>query len=54
MSYDPAAFARARALFPHTGKTIYFNSASFGPYSSKLSDILTTHIRERATVGRGT
>jgi len=52
MSYDPAAFARARALFPHTEHKIYFNSASFGPYSSRLSEVLTSHIHERATAER--
>ncbi len=52
MSYDKAGFARARALFPHTKKTIYFNSASFGPYSAPVADILTQHIRERAGVER--
>lgn len=31
-SQDP--FVQARKLFPHTGKLIYFNSASYGPYTS--------------------
>ena len=37
------AFAAARALFPHAGKVIYFNSASYGPYSTRLKEALDEH-----------
>ena len=42
------AFAAARELFPHVGKVIYFNSASYGPYSTRLKEALDEHIEARA------
>jgi len=45
MSTDP--FADARALFPHTGEIVYFNSASYGPYSTLVQEKLTAHITTR-------
>ena len=45
MSTDP--FAAARALFPHAGEIVYFNSASYGPYSTLVQEKLTAHIATR-------
>ena len=54
-SYDPKQFTRVRKLFPHTGskkKVVYFNSASFGPFSTPVQNALEENINLRVMVSR--
>lgn len=40
-------FAQARALFPHTEKVVYFNSASYGPFSTLIRDAVCDNVELR-------
>jgi len=40
-------FQKARRLFPHTKNVVYFNSASFGPFSSSIKRVLDDNSRLR-------
>lgn len=40
-------FAKARALFPHTQNIVYFNSASYGPFSTLLRDAVCDNVELR-------
>ncbi|UCD64781.1 MAG: aminotransferase class V-fold PLP-dependent enzyme [Candidatus Zixiibacteriota bacterium] len=40
-------FEQARALFPHAGTIAYFNSASFGPFSTPVRDAIEENLRFR-------
>ncbi len=40
-------FARVRALFPHTRNVVYFNSASYGPFSTALKEAVQKNIEIR-------
>lgn len=42
-----AAFSALRAEFPHTRNLIYFNSASYGPYSTRVQNALVACIGDR-------
>lgn len=42
-----AKFSAARALFPHTSKIVYFNSASTGPFCTPVGDAICTHVEQR-------
>ena len=37
-------FAQARALFPHTDRVIYFNSASYGPFSKTVRQAVLNNL----------
>lgn len=43
----PEKFAAARALFPHTHDTVYFNSASYGPMPTSVRDAVIANLDER-------
>jgi cysteine desulfurase/selenocysteine lyase len=48
MTQDIAAKFRAtRALFPHTSKVVYFNSASTGPFSTPVRDAINANVELR-------
>ncbi len=40
-------FQVVRALFPHTKNVVYFNSASYGPFSTALQEAIYNNIRIR-------
>ncbi|UCE24657.1 MAG: aminotransferase class V-fold PLP-dependent enzyme [Candidatus Zixiibacteriota bacterium] len=40
-------FQHARSLFPHTDKVVYFNSASFGPFSTPVKEAIEENLRVR-------
>lgn len=40
-------FEQARKLFPHAGKVVYFNSASYGPFSTSVSDAIKDNLELR-------
>jgi selenocysteine lyase/cysteine desulfurase len=40
-------FAAARKQFPHTAKVVYFNSASYGPFCTPVSDAIKANIDQR-------
>ena len=42
-----AAFRAARAEFPHTKDLVYLNSASYGPYSTRVQNALVACIGDR-------
>ncbi len=46
------AFAAARKLFPHTGKTVYFNSASYGPFCTPVAEAMKANIDLRLAADR--
>lgn len=48
-SYDPKKFEKARALFPHAGKVIYFNTAAYGPFSAPVRDAVVENLDLRVT-----
>jgi len=41
------SFAEARALFPHTKNVVYFNSASYGPFSTVVQQVINDNIELR-------
>ncbi len=45
-------FQKARELFPHTKDVVYFNSASYGPFSSSLKQVLdeNSQLRMEASI----
>lgn len=45
-------FEKARTYFPHTENTIYFNSASYGPFSTLVRDALVDNIHLRLSAER--
>lgn len=45
-------FAKARRLFPHTGKIIYFNSASYGPFCRPVADAIKDNLQLRMSANR--
>jgi selenocysteine lyase/cysteine desulfurase len=48
MKQDIAAEFRAtRALFPHTSRVVYFNSASYGPFSTSVRDAIQGNVAVR-------
>ncbi|MBD3403410.1 aminotransferase class V-fold PLP-dependent enzyme [candidate division GN15 bacterium] len=48
MSSDiPRTFAEARELFPHTAHSVYFNSASYGPFNTRLQQAIEDNIQLR-------
>jgi cysteine desulfurase / selenocysteine lyase len=42
-------FKQARALFPHTGKLIYFGAASAAPMSAEVRDSIADYFEERTS-----
>ncbi|MBD3256929.1 aminotransferase class V-fold PLP-dependent enzyme [candidate division GN15 bacterium] len=40
-------FDQARALFPHTERVIYFNSASYGPFCKPVRDTIAANLDQR-------
>lgn len=40
-------FRQARALFPHAGEIVYFNSASYGPFSTPVQKAIEGNLRLR-------
>lgn len=40
-------FDEARALFPHTERVIYFNSASYGPFAKPVRDAIAGNLEQR-------
>jgi len=46
------SFAQARALFPHTENVVYFNSASYGPFSTLLRDAVCDNVELRMRADR--
>lgn len=40
-------FADIRRLFPHTGNIVYFNSASYGPFSTRVQEAIDKNINIR-------
>ena len=44
-------FAAARAKFPHTKKVVYFNSASFGPFSTVVKKAVNDNVDFRMAGG---
>lgn len=44
-------FQSARDLFPHAGKIVYFNSASYGPFSSPVKEAIEENIDIRVEAG---
>ena len=44
-------FAAARAKFPHTKKVVYFNSASFGPFSTAAKKAVNDNVDFRVAGG---
>ncbi|HKK20058.1 MAG TPA: aminotransferase class V-fold PLP-dependent enzyme [candidate division Zixibacteria bacterium] len=45
MNHNPNdKFARARDLFPHTKNVVYFNSASYGPFSTVLREAVEKNL----------
>ena len=40
-------FSQARALFPHTRKVVYFNSASYGPFSTLVKKAIDDNVSVR-------
>ncbi len=40
-------FQHARSLFPHAGEIVYFNSASYGPFSTVVKESIEDNIRIR-------
>ena len=47
-----ARFHEARQLFEHTGKVIYFNSASYGPFCNPVRDAIRQNLDLRAAAER--
>jgi len=45
-------FTWARSLFPHAGKTVYFNTASFGPFASPVAEAIKANIDQRLDASR--
>ena len=45
-------FAEARRLFPHTKERVYFNSASFGPFSTLVKNAIEENIDLRLSAHR--
>jgi selenocysteine lyase/cysteine desulfurase len=45
-------FAKARRLFPHAGKTVYFNSASYGPFCRPVEKAITDNLKLRLEATR--
>ena len=40
-------FEEVRSLFPHTRNVVYFNSASYGPFSTKLKQAIEQNLDVR-------
>ncbi|UCE25565.1 MAG: aminotransferase class V-fold PLP-dependent enzyme [Candidatus Zixiibacteriota bacterium] len=40
-------FQKARSLFPHAGKVVYFNSASFGPFCQPVREAIEQNLQTR-------
>jgi cysteine desulfurase/selenocysteine lyase len=47
-----AKFETTRTLFPHTGKVVYFNSASYGPFCTPVRDAIHENIEIRMAAER--
>ena len=45
-------FAKARRLFPHTRKTVYFNSASYGPFNLPAEKAIADNLKLRLDATR--
>ena len=45
-------FSRARALFPHTRKVVYLNSASYGPFSTLVKNAIDDNVSLRLRADR--
>ena len=41
------SFEKARSFFPHTKDVVYFNSASYGPFSTLVADAVNENINIR-------
>jgi cysteine desulfurase/selenocysteine lyase len=48
----PKQFRAARALFPHTEKAVYFNSASFGPFCTPVKLAINENVELRINAER--
>ena len=46
------SFRRARALFPHTRRVVYFNSASYGPFCTPVAEAMRRNIDLRLAADR--
>lgn len=45
-------FQKARSLFPHTKNVVYFNSASYGPFSTAVQKVIDENVRLRVACER--
>ena len=45
------SFQATRELFPHAGKIVYFNSASYGPFSTPVKEAIEENIDVRIDAG---
>ena len=45
-------FRQARALYPHTGDVVYFNSAAYGPFSSTIGKAIEDNVKLRTEARR--
>lgn len=45
------SFKATRELFPHAGNVVYFNSASFGPFSTPVKEAIEENIAIRVEAG---
>jgi selenocysteine lyase/cysteine desulfurase len=51
-STTAAKFAEVRKLFPHAGKIVYFNTASYGPFCTPVADAIRENLDLRLTAER--
>jgi len=47
-----AKFEAMRSLFPHTRDIVYFNSASYGPFSTRVKQVIEENIEVRVAAGQ--
>lgn len=47
-----ARFKQARALYPHTGDVVYFNSAAYGPFASTVGKAIDDNVKLRTEARR--
>jgi len=47
-----AKFKQARALYPHTGDVVYFNSAAYGPFASTVGRAIDDNVKLRTEARR--
>lgn len=45
-------FKKARAMYPHTGRVVYFNSAAYGPFASTVGRAIDDNVKLRTEAQR--